>query len=366
MNTMFRFLRRTAALAAAVLCLAGSTGTAQASETAGESADTLAAVYRAEAPALSEENAMALLASLGREASGRTEKENYGLKSLSFDCGDGYTLRLESLEEDGTYGLYTRLTYTNREKYAKYGDYPIYSGEDSYRTNAYYTLGWMFTREEDFAFASAEEAEADIRAALETLGVQDLTLLRILRVDHEAMAEAVQIVTTEERFAPIVGDAENNGYQLREDWSEADDAYCFSFTVAPGGIPMCYRQEATEDGGFYSGTEIIAWYTCDGIIFLDVNYPWQVGEEKQAPAEILSEEAAEEIALAEFPLREPTFEGTLESLTLEYRYTEEDGESLLTPVWEAAFSFTPDGLDSPVYHFLVLDAFTGEVLVLSN
>ncbi len=56
----------------------------------------------------------------------------------------------------------------------------------------------LFTEPEDMSFATAEEAEAEVREALETLHLGELKLNRTWYVSHTRMEQAGEVLQGEE------------------------------------------------------------------------------------------------------------------------------------------------------------------------
>ena len=269
-----------------------------------------------------------------------------------------------SLKSTG-YHPHEVFQYVDEERYAIYREYPIYAGEEAYETNAQYSVGWMFTEPKDFSFATAEEAEKTVRTALAALGVTDITLLRTLYIDHNTMEAAGKKLASDPAYAPIGEPQENNGYTLREDWSEADDAYMFSFGIAVENTPLSTRFEI-QDTATYTGSKIIVWYSGNGIDFLSVDMPWKIGRLLQEPQKIISSEEA--LAIVKNQL-----DGilTYQNVSyydpfLEYRYKQEKDTWILYPVWTVKVSYqmmtNADTASDVMYRFLCVDARTGEAL----
>ena len=77
------------------------------------------------------------------------------------------------------------------------------------------------------ACGTAAEAEEAIRMALSALGLSDIVLNRTLYISHDRMAQADELMQTEEWSGSVKG-GEISQFQ-GNDWSEADDCYMFEF-----------------------------------------------------------------------------------------------------------------------------------------
>lgn len=264
------------------------------------------------------------------------------------------------LENTG-YHPHSVFQYIDQERYNTYSAYPIYSGEELYETNAQYSVGWMFTEPKDFSFAAAKDAEESVRSALAALGMSDITLLRTLYIDHNTMEAAGKRLATDPVYAPIGEPKENNGYPIRDDWSETDDAYMFSFGISVESATLSTRFEI-RDTATYIGSQIIVWYSAKGVDFLSVDMPWKVGAIAQEPEKTISSEEALKIVKNQV-------EGVLtyQNISyfnpfLEYQYRQEKDKWVLYPVWTVKVSYQMIESTETHYSFISVDALTGEEL----
>lgn len=285
------------------------------------------------------------------------------------DTGDTY-IRFSGTTKSGKQFLCLESTgyhphevfqYIDQERYNTYSAYPIYSGEELYETNAQFSVGWMFTEPKDFSFATAKDAEESVRSALAALGVSDITLLRTLYIDHNTMEAAGKRLATDPVYAPVGEPQENNGYPIRDDWSEADDAYMFSFGISVESTTLSTRFEI-RDTATYIGSQIIVWYSANGVDFLSVDMPWKVGAIVQEPEKTISSEEALKVAKNQA-------EGilTYQNISyfdpfLEYQYIQEKDKWVLYPVWTVKISYQLTGGTDAIYRFISVNALTGEEL----
>lgn len=254
------------------------------------------------------------------------------------------------------------LYYDNVEACRYYHSYAVYSGEDYFGKNIYAPGDALFLSRKEFAFATPEEAEQAVREALDTLNLGDLVCNRILYVDHDGLRELGETLSTDEMFAPIKGDTkENNGYLVKEDWSEADDCYMFSFGTSVEGTAMSYFYDDRETYN-YMACEIIVIYGAEGILYLRIESPWMVGECLQQPRPIIPPEQIfnQVAALYQNIL---TYEGvSIEQIRLEYQYRRMSDTYELFPVWRATISRKDPYLNYKIYEYMQFDALTGEEL----
>ena len=178
------------------------------------------------------------------------------------------------------------FSYVNWDKNERFSSYPIYSTETMYEQGPSNYIAELFTEPEDMSFATAEEAEAEVREALETLHLGELKLNRTLYVSHTRMEQAGEVLQGEEWTRMGKGGSEVT-YPQWDDWDETDDCYLFEFFSSADGIPMTHREwDGTTVS--YCPNSIVVWYTGDGIVELDVLYPWIFGDVVEEPEEIVS------------------------------------------------------------------------------
>lgn len=321
----------------------------------------LAGMYVGQPQRFTQAQIDAFLSALGTSCTAATEKTDAS-NTLIYkgSCDNGASFSVERPNSDHPHYAFL---YGDRSKYGQYYDYPIYYGEESFLTNPKYTVGWLFTEPKDFAFGTAAEAEQDIRNALKTLGITDLELLRTLYVDHKTQEAAMKRVIGNPDYAPIGDFQPHNGYPIREDWSEDNDAYVFSFGFSVQGVPMSYRTGVLGNDEYYCGSEIVVWYNKDGIVFLHLEMPWEVTEEAQPPVPVIPAVDALETAKVKFAaLPDHYRDKCIEEVRLEYQYTREGDRWLLKPVWAVAMSYTDDAFYVRYYQFMNIDALTGNEL----
>ena len=225
-------------------------------EVIGYPADGMAGVYAGSPKVFTKEEIEAFVKQCGSSIALVKEWDDGDMMYYNGTCANEYHFGYMRGLEGVNHHPYAEFYYFDPERAESYCGYPIYYNEYSYRTNPKYTIGWMFTDPKQFSFATEKEAASAVRDALKILGLPELTLLRTLCIDHDIMAEAGKLLATDEYYAPILGSEENNGYRLRDDWSEDDDAYLFSFGIPVSDIPLSYNLQ-TRDTASYSGTNIV-------------------------------------------------------------------------------------------------------------
>lgn len=275
-------------------------------------------------------------------------------------CSNGYRFAYMRGLEGVNHHPYAEFNYSNPERSRIYYEYPIYYSEYHYLTNSQNMVGNMFAESKDFSFATEAEAEAAVREALNILGLPELFLLRTLYIDHSTMGKVGQILATDERFAPITGAKENNGYTLRDDWSEDDDAYMFSFGISVSGTPMSYLFDDCAVTATYCGSEVIVWYTKYGITYMTVNTPWTLGAEESAPESIVSAQTAMEAVKEKYGYDLALQDKRVEEIRLLYLYIQDRDRWLLRPAWVARISYGSAYSDDHYYTSMYIDAFTGK------
>ena len=98
----------------------------------------------------------------------------------------------------------------------------------------------MFFEPVELSFATAEEAEAQVREGLATLNLGELKLNRTLYISHDRMAQAGEILQGDE-WAVLAKGGATATFPQWDDWDEGDDCYMFEFFSAADGVPMTYR-----------------------------------------------------------------------------------------------------------------------------
>lgn len=322
----------------------------------------MAGVYTASPARLTKERIQEFVRACGNDVTSSKESDDGSMAYYTGECTNGYTFTYMYGIEGVNNHPYAEFQYSDTARYRTYYDYPIYVGEEDYVTNPDYSVGWMFTEPKEFAFFLEEKAEQVVRDALAVLGLTDLMLLRTLYIDHNTLAEAGKLLATDERFTPMTGEKENNGYKLRDDWSEEEDAYMFSFAISVDGVPMSYLYDESGATATYCGSEITVWYTKYGITSLHVNTPWVIKEEKSAPEQLVSAQTALEVVKEKYIYDILRTDKKVEELRLVYRYAQDRSQWLLRPTWVARVSFSHAEPSVRYCEFMYIDALTGKEL----
>ena len=254
------------------------------------------------------------------------------------------------------------LYYCKNDATQYYRSCSVYAAEWNFGKNIYRPADAMFREPKDFAFATAQEAEQSVRDALAVLGLEDLVCLRVRYVDHEGMRELGQLLSTDEMFAPMKGGpAENNGYPVKEDWSEADDCYVFIFGTGVDGTAMSYYSEDRTPYNYIS-SQIIVCYGAEGILSVDIDKPWKAGECLEGPKPLILPEDILEQA-TDFYANVLSYEAVcIEEIRLEYQYRQVRDAYELFPVWRVTVSSKGAYSDLRYYEYMQFDALTGEEL----
>ena len=249
-----------------------------------------------------------------------------------------------------------------------YGKYPIYRSEWDAQTAPELRVHEMFETPKALSFCSAEDAERNVREALEALGLKDLQLVRTLYLDKDSLRKANELVCKDPRFAPISDEpVPFNGYDLRE-WDQREEAYMFGFGMETDGIPQTVHirdvQEGDRDMG-YSGTEVVVWYNRHGIINVSADSPFLAKKAVGQPQKLCDQKIAVKAAQDEVDgiLKvNKTVTPKLEKPQLEYGCVKENGSFFLKPMWRVSYSLTSklETGDHVTHHQVFVDAVTGE------
>ena len=273
------------------------------------------------------------------------------------NCQSGSTFALEYSLNNLYPPIFSYVNYNLNERYM---DYPIYSTQMSYETNTRHYITDLFVDPEDLSFATAEEAEAQVREGLATLNLGELKLNRTLYISHDRMAQAGEILQGDEWSYEFKGTTVT--YPQWDDWDEGDDCYMFEFFSAADGVPMTYR---FWDSGTvsYSPNSIVVWYTKDGIIELNILHPWIFGQVAESPESIISAGEALAVAKAKYANIISSQNRIIESVNLAYVYRQDGDGWLLRPVWEVKIRLkATDTVPFDTFQYVGVDAITGEEL----
>lgn len=270
-------------------------------------------------------------------------------------CRSGSTFGQGSSEE----GLYPSIfSYVNQERYERYNAYPIYSTQLMYEENEEHLITYLFTEPKDLSFATAQEAETEVREALATLHLGELYLNRTLYVSHERMAQAGEELQSEKWTHEVKGRTAQ--YPQRDDWAEEDDCYMFEFFCAADGIPLACRGEKSNTVS-YCPNSIVVWYTKDGIIDLEVIYPVTFVQVVEEPEQFISAGEALEVAKNKFVNILATQKRTIERVELVYVYWQDGTRWLLRPMWEVTVrQAATETVSFDTLRFVRVDAMTGD------
>ncbi|MDD7652398.1 MAG: hypothetical protein PUK81_07655 [Firmicutes bacterium] len=222
----------------------------------------------------------------------------------------------------------------------------------------------LYEEEKDFAFASAAEAEKEVRDTLELLGVQGLVLQKTLYLDHSALEKAYGQELVQRLFLGDDG-ASPAEYEERS-WSEADDGYMFMFCAGVDGIPMM-NSGWTSQTYTYGPSQVLVRINETGITYISAHNPWMFGEVAEQPEHLLT--ASEALAVAKERLRDVILghDIIIDRANLLYYSIQDRDRWTLVPVWEIAVlhkgSTIVDGEAFDDYTYIVVNAVTGKEIV---
>ncbi len=257
------------------------------------------------------------------------------------------------IENDDS-GLYPNYLSYSHPLSDWWEDYYIYAGQSHYDNNPHAVFADRFIYPVDFAFATAQEAEASIRSTLSNLGFDDLVLNRTLYIDHEVLTE-ISSILQEPEWQPIK-DGTNS---IKENWSEEDDGYIFEFFLSVDNIPMFYG-DISKDTYTYCGSSIVVWYQSSGIVQMTIAWPVLPGTVVEEPTKVIS--ASEALSYAKEKLsniltRKRT---TIRRVSAEYIYVHDSNGFLLRPVWIIYATCEDASLSEYTYcDYVIVDAING-------
>lgn len=274
------------------------------------------------------------------------------------NCQSGATFAAE----DSIRGLFpSNFWYENPDLYSRYEAYPIYSTALYAEEQSSHYITDLFVEPVAMPFATAEEAEAQVREGLATLNLGELKLNRTLYISHDRMAQAGEILQGEEWAGEAKGGAAVT-YPQWDDWDAGDDCYMFEFFSAAEGVPMSYRfwSSATTS---YVCNGITVWYTKDGVISLQIFGPWRFDRVVEAPEKPVSAAEALAVAKAKYTNIISSQDRVIESVNLAYVYRQDGDGWLLLPVWEVKIRLkASDTVPFDTFLYVGVNAVTGEEL----
>ena len=255
-----------------------------------------------------------------------------------------------------TSGLYPGDVSYQNSMNERWSECHLYYGEQYYNNNESFYFAHLFTEPQDFAFATAQEAEAKVRDMLSILGLNDLILSRTFYIDHEILADEVTPILQTEEWQS----RDKRGYiPTFDDWSEADDGYIFEYRLCVDSIPI-FAYNTDLGTLLHHGDTIYVWYQASGIISLAANASlWDIG----APAEIAANHisGAEALSIARVRLENTKSytKTTVYKISAEYFYVLDGSRFLMRPVWVVyANATTANHFTSTQY--VIIDAITGD------
>ena len=122
---------------------------------------------------------------------------------------------------------------------------------------------------------------------------------------------------------------------------------------------MSYLYDDSDSTATYVNSEVIVWYTKDGISYLYIDTPWTIGPEESPAQSVVSAHAAMETVKEKYAYDLVREDMQIEELRLMYRYTQDGNRWLLRPVWVARLSYSSTRLDVRLFENMYIDAFTG-------
>lgn len=257
-------------------------------------------------------------------------------------CGFSYV----GLNKD--YHWYKTLVQYSRDRQGIPGD-----GDNTYN----------YEQPQEFAFATAAEAEENVRECLENLGIRNAVREEIFYLDHSTLQRVME--EDEESLRWESEEMRGEPY-IPKEWSEEDDCYMFSFCCAVDGITSVQSVRETAVA-YVDSCRIEALYNTNGVVFLMAHNLWSTTEVVEKPKTIISEMdamlKAREKLVGVFSKRQRV----VQEVALRYCPVQDKNGWLLYPVWEILVceqdvSQEWSGAITDEYSYILIDALTGEEL----
>lgn len=219
----------------------------------------------------------------------------------------------------------------------------------------------LYTEPREFAFATVDQAVADVKEDLAVLGIHNVMVAETYYLDHTIMAEAERSETMLEKLTK--GGAVEAVF--KEVWTEADDAYYFRFDFDCEGVTML-PYSFTRTTYTYPGSTFTVIYNKDGIAEIMLEFPWQFGAVVETPEEMLSTRMALDRALENIGAASTPYARVVDEISLRYYFVQDGDRWLLRPCWlvsvlEKDAMQLADGTKD-THSYVILDAVTGAEL----
>ena len=317
-------------------------------------------IYEATPRHLTESEGLAFLAANGDDVTNFIVMDDPYYAGYKWDTTRG---RLYS--ETDHNGLFPGTLNYSTSLTDRWDECSIYLSENSYVGNESYRFAHLFTEPKDFAFATAAEAESEVRRRLALLGVDDLTLSLTLYIDHEILANEVTPILRTEEWQSM----DKRGYiPTYDDWSEADDGYIFEFYVNIHDTKINSQQIDLDTINHLGGT-LVVWYQAPGIVRIYGHYVlWNIGAPVETINSRISAEEALNIARIRLENNKAATNTTVQKISAEYFYVMDGDRFLMRPVWVVTakvttkYHFPTSEYISTKTNLHIIDAITGEEL----
>ena len=257
--------------------------------------------------------------------------------------------------------LTSSTLYYKNTMHRRWGDCSIYYGQRGDDDVPNHTYAYLFTEPKDFSFATAEEAEEEVRDILRThMGLEDLLLNRTLYIDHKILANELTTILQDEEVQAM----DKTGHiPVYYDWSEADDGYIFEFFPTVDGAPMFYPNMVTDTMA-YLGSSVQVWYQESGIVYLSIDSSmWSIGNVVETASTPLSPQDAMSIAQVRLENTMAYSETEVYKVSGEYIHVQDRNRILLRPVWVVYAKSTSSYSGNIYTQYVVIDAITGDEIM---
>lgn len=244
----------------------------------------------------------------------------------------GYTQQLAVVKNPDY--LESIFAYFNFSKTEYYDNLFIGNTRDKVMENAdaVPNIEELYREPKDFSFATAAEAEAEIRKLLELLGIKEIVLEETLYLDHAIMEKYER--ENMELIQEMVPQMSEKDYVPKKSWTEADDCYHFLFASSVDGVSTISSTMENETLMLFP-SNIVVEYNKDGIIYLSAAYPWEKTEVAETPEGIVSASAAMKVVREKLNGMYLGNDVVVEQIALRYCPVQDKDRWLLKPVWES-------------------------------
>lgn len=210
-------------------------------------------------------------------------------------------------------------------------------------------------------FMSREDAIAEVKTVLDRLSISVSDDVEIYAIDCKTLQEYQDKLMQEELESTIVN------YDIKEQFTEADEFYIMCFTAEHNGIPITKKYSETPDyTRVIDGTNIKVYLTAGGITLFKAGELYQIQGVAEVNNTFITPQQAIEIASQEYNSIIQDSTVTVTEVSLEYcptAYNDNYAQVKLIPVWSITLNTQmPRGRVDYFKQMICVNAVTGDII----